>query len=235
LSLSSKEKRDILFIFSVLTVALVLAFIVNYLNISLPSTGFVKSLAGFITSLIESTGYIGILILMILESALIPIPSEIIMPFAGYIVYRGELDLILVVLMGTLGNLIGSLLAYYVGLYGGRPFIEKYGKYILIRHSHLETAERLFNHYGDIIIFASRMLPAVRTVISLPAGIGRMDIKRFSIYTIIGSIPWNFALTYLGFLLGSKWDKITFFFEKADIIFVIALIIILVYYILSEK
>ncbi len=235
LSLSNKEKKDIIFIFSVLIIALILAFIVNYLNISLPSTGFVKSLTGFITNLIESTGYLGILVLMTLESALIPIPSEIIMPFAGYVVYMGKLDLVLVVLMGTLGNLIGSLLAYYLGLYGGRPFIEKYGKYILIRHSHLETAERLFNHYGDIIIFASRMLPAVRTVISLPAGIGKMNLKRFTIYTFIGSIPWNFALTYLGFLLGPKWDEITLFFEKADIIFVIGLIIILIYYILSER
>ena len=235
LSISEREKQEILFMSLTILIALLLAVLVNYLNIKLPSTGFVKSLTGFITSFIETTGYIGILVLMILESALIPIPSEIIMPFSGYIVYLGGLDLILVVAVGTIGNLIGSILAYYLGLYGGRPFIEKYGKYILLRKSHLEMAERLFNHYGDAIIFFSRMLPAVRTVISLPAGIGKMDLKRFSIYTTVGSIPWNFALTYIGVVLGPRWEEITFFFEKADIIFVIALLIIIAYFILSEK
>ncbi len=231
MALSEIEKKEIKVFSIIIGISLVLAAIVNVMNIQLPQSGLIKALSEFVKDTIETTGYLGIFALMVLESALIPVPSEVIMPFAGYIAYLGEMDPYLIVFIGTIANLIGSLLAYYIGVHGGRPLIERYGKYIFIRKSHLDLAERLFENYGEILIFFGRMLPAIRTVISLPAGIGKMDVKKFSIYTIIGSIPWNFALVYLGYILGAQWKNIISFFEKADIIFVAALIVILVYYI----
>ncbi|MGQ4891379.1 MAG: DedA family protein [Candidatus Njordarchaeia archaeon] len=232
MALTEAEKKEIKFFGAVILISLILAFIVNYYQISLPSSGIVRGLSTFVTVVIEKTGYLGIFILMVLESAMIPIPSEVILPFSGYVAYLGYLNLYLIVTIGTIANLIGSLLGYYVGLYGGRGFVKRYGKYILLRESHISMAERLFNDYGEVIILSGRMLPAIRTVISFPAGVGKMDLKKFSIYTLIGSIPWNFALTYIGFILGEKWADIIGFFEKSDIIFVIAILIILVYYIL---
>ena len=225
------EKKELKFFTVVIGISLLLAFLVNYLDIRLPSSGLVKLLSGFIINLIDETGYLGVFILMILESALMPVPSEVILPFSGYVAYLGKLDLILIVIIGTVANLIGSIIAYYVGLYGGRRFVSKYGKYILLREGHIDLAERLFNDYGEVIIFVGRMLPAVRTVISFPAGVGRMDMKKFVIYTTIGSIPWNFMLTYIGFILGDNWGDIITFFERADIVFVAALLMILIYYI----
>jgi membrane protein DedA with SNARE-associated domain len=150
-----------------------------------------KPLVEFITSFIAHLGYTGIFSLMILESALIPIPSEIIMPFSGFLSSTSRLDPFLVTLSGSLGNLVGSVLTYYLGIKAGRKFILKYGKYILFRKEHLEMTENLFKRYGDRISFVGRLLPGIRTYVSLPAGIGKTSFTKFVIYTFAGSIVWN--------------------------------------------
>ena len=177
---------------------------------------FLTFLASFIVNTISVLGYPGVLILMTLESACIPIPSEIIMPFSGYLVFLGKFSLWLIVILGAIGNLIGSIAAYLIGFYGGRPLIEKYAKYLLISKYDLERARKWFDKYGSISIFFSRMLPIVRTFISLPAGIIRMPFWKFSLYTFLGSIPWVFFLTYIGVLTGENWSSINVYFKKFD-------------------
>lgn len=145
---------------------------------------------------------------MILESAMIPIPSEIIMPFSGFLVSTGRFGPVLVVLAGSLGNLVGSILTYYFGLKVGRVFIIKYGKYIFFKKEHLEFTERLFQNYGDKISFIGRLLPLIRTYVSLPAGIGRMKFTKFVLYTLFGSLIWNSILTFVGIQLGNNWKNI---------------------------
>jgi len=168
---------------------------------------------------------------MLLESACIPIPSEVIMPFSGYLVFTGRFMIWQVVFWGALGNLVGSALAYWVGLYGGRPLVEKYGKYILVSNRDLETADKWFLKYGQKAVFFSRLLPVVRTFISLPAGIAKMDFKKFSFYTFAGSLPWSFALAYVGLKTGENWVGIRVYFEKFDYIIATALILAILWWI----
>jgi membrane protein DedA with SNARE-associated domain len=178
-------------------------------------------ISSFIVNVISSLGYAGITALMALESACIPIPSEIIMPFSGYLVWEGRFVLLSVILWGTIGNLIGSIIAYFIGIYGGRPLIEKYGKYILISSHDLGLAERWFKKYGNISVFFSRMLPIVRTFISVPAGVARMPFWKFCFYTFAGSLPWAFILTYVGVIMGENWSGIEVYFRKFDWLIVI--------------
>ena len=192
-------------------------------------TGIVEFVSNIAINLIENLGYWGIFIAMTLESACIPLPSEVIMPFAGFVVNEGKLTLWGITLVGALGNLFGSLIAYYVGLKGGRPLLERYGKYILISHSNLDLADEWFKKYGHEAVFISRMLPIIRTFISLPAGITRMDIKKFIIYTFLGSLPWTFALGYLGVKLGPHWNGLKGYFHQLDIIVIIGIMIFLAY------
>ncbi|HEY7570150.1 MAG TPA: DedA family protein [Nitrososphaeraceae archaeon] len=179
-----------------------------------------RPLIEFITSFISSVGYIGIFFLMVLESAMIPIPSEIIMPFSGFLVSAGKFGPILVVLAGSLGNLVGSILTYYFGLKVGRSFIIRYGKYIFFKKEHLEFTERLFQNYGDKISFVGRLLPVIRTYVSLPAGIGKTNFTKFVFYTLVGSLIWNSVLTYAGMQLGNNWkniDKYSIYLDIATI------------------
>jgi membrane protein DedA with SNARE-associated domain len=164
-------------------------------------------LSGFIVATISAMGYGGVVLLMAIESACIPLPSEIIMPFSGYLVSTGELNLWGVAIAGAIGCVLGSLVAYWVGMYGGRPFIEKYGRYILLSRHDLDIADRWFGKYGEVIVFVSRLLPAIRTFIAFPAGVARMNLSRFVIYTFAGSLPWCLALAYVGQKLGEQWDK----------------------------
>ena len=199
--------------------------------------GILENLSNFAIYLIQSLGYWGVFIGMTLESACIPIPSEIIMTFSGYVVWQGNTNMTLlgITLVGAVANLFGSLIAYYVGLIGGRPVLEKYGKYILITHSNLERADKWFEKYGYEAVFISRMLPGIRTFISLPAGIAHMDIKKFIIYTFIGSLPWTFALGYIGVLLGPHWDLIESYFHILDIVVIIGIIGFIAYVIYKYK
>ena len=164
-------------------------------------------LSGFIVATISALGYGGIVLLMAIESACIPLPSEIIMPFSGYLVSTGELNLWGVAIAGAVGCVLGSLVAYWVGMYGGRPFIEKYGRYILLSRHDLDIADRWFAKRGEVIVFVSRLLPAIRTFIAFPAGVARMNLTRFVIYTFAGSLPWCLGLAYAGQKLGEQWDK----------------------------
>jgi membrane protein DedA with SNARE-associated domain len=164
-------------------------------------------LSSFIVATISAMGYWGIVLLMAIESACIPLPSEIIMPFSGYLVSKGELNLWGVGVAGAVGCVLGSLVAYWAGMYGGRPFIEKYGRYILLSRHDLDLADRWFAKYGEVIVFVSRLLPAIRTFIAFPAGVARMNLTRFIIYTFAGSLPWCLGLAYVGQKLGEQWDK----------------------------
>ena len=198
------------------------------------SLNIIETLSNFVISVIEQLGYAGVFVAMGLESACIPLPSEIIMPFAGYVVWEGRLTLLGVTLAGTLGCLAGSLVAYFVGAYGGLPLLERYGKYVLIRKSELSRAHAWFERYGEIVVFVSRVLPIVRTFISLPAGVARMDVKKFSVYTVLGSLPWCFGLAYVGVLLGPHWSDLEALFRYLDIL-VIAGIIGLVGYLIYHR
>jgi membrane protein DedA with SNARE-associated domain len=167
----------------------------------------IEILSGFIVATISALGYSGVVLLMAIESACIPLPSEIIMPFSGYLVSRGELSLWGVGVAGAVGCVLGSLVAYWVGMYGGRPLIEKYGRYILLSRHDLDLADRWFAKYGEAIVFVSRLLPAIRTFIAFPAGVARMNLTKFIIYTFAGSLPWCLGLAYVGQKLGEQWDK----------------------------
>jgi len=175
-------------------------------------------LSSLVINTISTTGYAGVFILMALESACIPIPSEVIMPFSGFLVWEGQFVLWQVVLWGAAGNLFGSIIAYMIGYFGGRKAIEKYGKHILISAHDLDLADNWFKKYGQATVFFSRLLPVVRTFISLPAGIARMDFKKFCLYTFLGSLPWSFFLTYAGLIAGENWDSLKIYFHKFDLV-----------------
>jgi membrane protein DedA with SNARE-associated domain len=188
-----------------------------------------------ITSFIASTGYIGIFGLMLLESALIPIPSEIIMPFSGFLVAKGELSIVGVVLAGSLGNLAGSVVTYYLGLRVGRAFVIKYGKYILFKKRHLELTEQWFGKYGDRTAFVGRLLPAIRTYVSLPAGLGKTNFKKFVLYTLAGSLIWNFILTFAGIQLGANWKNIDHYSIYLDVAAVAAIAAFVIWFVAKSR
>lgn len=162
---------------------------------------------------------------MALESANIPIPSELIFGFAGYLVYLGKLNFWLATTYGVLGGLFGSIISYAIGYYGGRPFVLKYGKYFFVTRDKMELADRWFDRYGMIAVFAGRLLPVIRTFISLPAGFARVDFTKFVIYTILGSVPWTIALTYLGVILGENWHLINTYGHQISIYVIVLLLV----------
>ena len=164
-------------------------------------------LASFIIAVISAGGYAGIALLMAIESACIPLPSEIIMPFAGYLIHTGQLKLFWVATAGAIGCNLGSIPAYWLGALGGRPAIERFGRFVLLTRHDLDRVQRFFHKYGGITVLLGRLLPVVRTFIALPAGIARMSQIRFHIYTFLGSWPWCYALAYVGMRLGDKWDS----------------------------
>jgi membrane protein DedA with SNARE-associated domain len=174
--------------------------------------GILSSILGqialFCISIISSIGYLGVFLLMVMESMIFPVPSELVMPFAGFLISGGEMSFTLVILFATLGSLVGSLLSYFLGRYGGKRFVLRYGKYFLLNEEHLINAEKWFSKKGDLTIFIGRFIPLVRHVISIPAGVGKMDIKKFMIYTVIGAGMWNAFLAYVGFVLGNNWEAI---------------------------
>jgi len=194
----------------------------------------IELVSAFIVATISTLGYGGVVLLMAIESACIPLPSEVIMPFSGYLVYTGQFNLWIVTMAGAFGCVLGSLLAYWVGMRGGRPLIEKYGRYILISRHDLDLADRWFARYGEAIVFISRLLPAIRTFIAFPAGVARMNLKKFVIYTFAGSLPWCFGLAYAGQKLGEQWDKnplLKSWFHRFDFVIGIVIAIAVVWWV----
>lgn len=192
-----------------------------------------EAVGAWVMQQISALGYLGIVLLMAIESACIPLPSEIIMPFAGSLtiplvindlVQPARFDLWLAGLAGALGCLVGSIVAYWVGIRGGRPFILRYGKYVLISPRDVDGADRFFKRYGESAIFISRLLPIVRTFISLPAGMCRMHFGRFCLYSFLGSLPWCLVLAWVGRILGQNWKRIEVYFRKGDIVIAILIL-----------
>jgi len=185
----------------------------------------IEYLARFIIAVISHSGYPGIVVLMAIESACIPLPSEVIMPFAGYLVSAGRFKLLWVGVAGALGCNVGSIVAYAVGAWGGRPLAEKYGHYVFVTHHDLNLADRWFMRYGDGAVFLARLLPVVRTFIALPAGIAGMNFVRFNVFTFLGSLPWCLALAYAGVKLGERWDVLRQYFHRFDAVLVIVIVL----------
>jgi membrane protein DedA with SNARE-associated domain len=194
-------------------------------------TSLLEFLGRFIVAVISHTGYLGIVLLMAIESACIPLPSEVIMPFSGYLVSVGRFRLTWVALAGALGCNAGSLVAYYVGSWGGRPLVEKYGRYLLVTRHDLEMADRFFARYGDWAVFLARLLPVIRTFIAFPAGVARMNFARFNIYTFLGSLPWCWALAYAGMKLGERWTTLRAYFHRFDTVIGILIVLGAVWFI----
>jgi membrane protein DedA with SNARE-associated domain len=167
----------------------------------------IAALSAWIVAAISAGGYAGVALLMAIESACVPLPSELIMPFAGYLVSTGRFTLIGAATAGAIGCNIGSAVAYEAGYFGGRAFILRWGRYVLLQPHDLDLAERLFTRYGAIMVLAGRMMPVIRTFIALPAGIGEMPRLKFHLYTFIGSWPWCFGLAYVGRELGQRWNS----------------------------
>ncbi len=175
-----------------------------------------QPLIDWVTQTIGDYGLFAVFGLMLLESMGILIPSEAISPFAGYLVSRGQMSIFAAVAAGVLGNLVGSWIAYFIGLWGGRELWFHYGRYVGVRAHHLKVAEKWFDKYGEFTVFISRCIPVVRTFISFPAGTAQMNFAKFTFYTFLGCVPWVFALTYLGYLLGESWEMIGDYLRYLD-------------------
>jgi membrane protein DedA with SNARE-associated domain len=196
----------------------------------------------FLTSLYGAVGYVGLAAAMAIESAMVPLPSELILPFAGFLVSDPSAtepltgqpwNFWIAVVVATIGNTLGSLVAYAIGLYGGRPFLERYGRYLLIRPHEIEVADEFFRKYGAATVFFGRLLPIVRTFISFPAGVTRMPVGKFILYSTAGALPWSIALVYAGMQLGANWVEIREIlrpFDLAIFIGVIAVFLLLVWW-----
>ncbi len=187
-------------------------------------------IANFALSLISHIGYFGVFVLMAMESMILPVPAELVMPFAGFLVSTGKFSMLFVFIASTLGTLSGSLISYAIGKYGGKAFVAKLGKYVFLDYRDLRRAEKWFKESGDETIFIARFIPVVRHLISIPAGMGRMDLKKFCIYTSIGGAIWNMFLAYFGYFLGKNWNKIRHYSEPISYIVAVFLLSAFVYY-----
>lgn len=198
----------------------------------------ISFLTSIIITVISKTGYLGVFLLMAAESALIPIPSEVTMPFAGYLATVGRFNIYLVVFVGAFANLFGSILAYWLGYWGEehiiRQLIKKYGKYLLITEHEYDRSERWFRKYGKKITFFSRILPIVRTFISLPAGVAKMNFFRFSLLTFFGSLIWSGLLAYIGFVLGKNWHALSGYYRKFEYLIIFAVLALGIYYLVHK-
>jgi membrane protein DedA with SNARE-associated domain len=194
-------------------------------------TGILGQLTSFVTHVISSSGYFGIAGLMALESSAVPLPSEVIMPFAGYLVSTGTFTLLGITLAGAIGSAVGSAVLYGIGYYGGRPLLEKYGRYILIRHKDIDRADHFFQKYGNASNFIGRILPVVRTFISFPAGVAKVNFKKFIFYSFIGSFIWSLFLGYIGLKLGQNWETLKTYFHGLDYIIIAAVLIGVIWYV----
>ncbi|HLD21750.1 MAG TPA: DedA family protein [Patescibacteria group bacterium] len=197
-------------------------------------SAIIDILAHTVVSIIDFMGYPGVFLLMLVESCGIPMPSEVIMPFSGFLVADGKMNFWVVSFLGAFGNLVGSLLAYWIGMKGGRPVIEKYGKYFLISKHDLDIADRWFAKRGELMVFVGRLLPVIRTYISFPAGIAKMNVKTFSLYTFLGALPWCILFTWLGVKMGKNWELIREKLHDFDMTILILVILAIVWYIVRH-
>lgn len=188
------------------------------------------AIGAFAIWLITSLGYFGVFFLMVLESMVLPVPSELVMPFAGFAASEGRLDFFLIVISSSLGSLVGSLISYYIGLKGGNLFVKKFGKYFCLDEEIMKKTEAQFQKRGDKLIFIARFIPAVRHVVSLIAGTAKMNLKKFIIYTLIGATMWNIILLYVGFVLGKNWNLVREYTEPLSILVVLIVIGCIIYF-----
>lgn len=193
--------------------------------------GITEQIAIAAVSIISASAYPGIFVLMMLESMFFPVPSEAVMPFAGFLIVDGTLTWTGTIFFATLGSLVGSGISYAIGYYGGKTFITKFGKFFLLKEKHLEMSERFFTKHGQITIFAARFIPVVRHFISIPAGAGKMNLLKFCIYTVLGAGIWNTFLTFLGYKLKQNWETVMHYSHYIDTGVLIVLVVALGYYI----
>jgi len=189
----------------------------------------------YITELISTGGYFFVFFLMMLESTALPVPSEAVMPFAGFLIYQHSFSFLGVIFFSTLGSIIGSLLSYTIGFYGGKPFIERYGKYLLLKRDDLIKTENFFKKYGEKTIFISRFIPVIRHLISLPAGAAKMNILRFSFYTVAGAAIWNTFLSWVGFSLKQNWQRLEQYLKYVDYLVLATILVILIIFISKRR
>lgn len=191
----------------------------------------VELITQIVTNFLEITGYIALVVLMAMESMIFPVPSEAVMPFAGFLVAEGKMSLILAILFSTLGTLIGSLASYAMGYYGGNRFVKHFGRYFLLDEEELMWTEHWFSKHGAKTIFISRFIPVVRHLISIPAGIGKMNLKKFIAYTILGGLIWNSFLLYMGVILQNNWTIIQQYSHPIDYVIIILFILAVIWFI----
>ncbi|MBE0649459.1 MAG: DedA family protein [Bacteroidales bacterium] len=196
--------------------------------------GFTQFIANHITEFIGATGYISIFILMVMESSALPIPGEAVMPFAGFLIVQGKFTWAMVILVSTSGSIVGSYISYLIGKYGGEPFFERYGKYLLINKHHLDRTHHFFTHYGSVTIFFSRFIPVVRHLISIPAGMSTMKMPKFLLYTALGAAVWNTFLTYMGYILKQNWNEIMKYSHYIDISVIIISVLVVVFFVWQQ-
>ena len=194
----------------------------------------VEAIINYVIYIISSLGYFGLVLMMILESMIFPIPSEAIMPFAGFLVAEGKFTFLFVFIASSLGSVIGSLISYYIGLFGANTFLPKYGKYFLLNHEHLEKTSKWFDKNGSKTVFISRFIPVVRHLISIPAGIAKMDLKKFIIYTFIGASIWNMFLAYIGFKLKQNWELLHKYSKQLDIAVIVVIVLFVAYHLIKH-
>lgn len=197
--------------------------------------GITELLVVWATGVIDRTGLGGVFVLMTLESMIAPVPSEAVMPFAGFLWFNGRFTLWQVLISSTLGSLLGSLFSYYLGRYYAEAVVKRWGKYLLLNEHHLEQTKNFFARYGDKAVFISRFIPVVRHFISIPAGAGKMDLRKFILYTVLGAGAWNMFLAWIGYQLQSRWQEIQRYTRVIDVAVVVAIVAAIGYFIWKRK
>lgn len=193
--------------------------------------GLTELLANFATQIIGQVGYFGVFLMMVMESMVLPVPSEAVMPFAGFLIALGKMNFVGVILFSTLGSIVGSLISYYIGKYGGQPFLLKFGKYFLLSQTDYYRTQEFFSRRGELTIFISRFIPVVRHLISLPAGLANMPVGKFLLFTALGACGWNSFLAWLGYKIQQNWAEIMQYSKIIDILIITVIIILVVIFI----
>jgi len=197
--------------------------------------GLTEFLANYATQIIDQVGYWGVFLMMVAESMILPMPSEAVMPFAGFLIALGRMNFLSVIIVSTLGSLVGSLVSYYIGKYGGQPFLFKFGKYLLLSQADYYKTQEFFSRRGELAIFISRFIPIVRHFISIPAGLANMPIGRFLLFTALGAAGWNAFLAWVGFAIQQNWTEIMRYSKIIDIFVFIAIFVFLAVFIKKHR